>query len=219
MKKISALIFDCDGVMFDSRQANINFYNQLLFRFGLRPMDPEKEEFVHMHTAAESVRRIFAQTPYEAQAQKYRMETDYTPFIKDMILESGLKELLKMLWHRVGLAVATNRSNTIGDVLEVNGLSKYFDIVVSSLDVQNPKPHPESLSKILHFFEIDPDEAIYVGDSLVDYKTARAAGIPFISYKNKALTADYHFDRLMDIAGLIDSNFNNARLQGDSSID
>jgi len=30
---ISAVIFDCDGVMFDSRQANINFYNHILSHF------------------------------------------------------------------------------------------------------------------------------------------------------------------------------------------
>jgi HAD superfamily hydrolase (TIGR01509 family) len=169
MEKISAVIFDCDGVMFDSRRANINFYNHLLSRFGLPPMNQEEEEFVHMHTAAESVRKIFAQTPYEAHAQKYRMEMDYSPFVQDMVPEPGLKKLLKTLWHKMGLAVATNRSNTIENVLKLNGLSKYFDIVVSSLDVQNPKPHPDSLFKILHFFEIGPANALYVGDSSVDY--------------------------------------------------
>jgi HAD superfamily hydrolase (TIGR01509 family) len=213
MKKISALIFDCDGVMFDSRQANINFYNHLLSHFGLPPMTQEKEEFVHMHTAAESVRRIFAQTPYQEQAQAYRMAMDYTPFVEDMIPEPGLERLLKMLWHKIGLAVATNRSNTIGNVLELNGLSKYFDIVVSSLDVRNPKPHPESLFRILRFFDIGSDEALYVGDSLVDYETARDAGIRFISYKNRKLAADYHLDRLMDIAGLIDSRFRGSIFQ------
>lgn len=213
MKRISALIFDCDGVMFNSRQANINFYNHLLSHFGLPPMKKEKEEFVHMHTAAESVRRIFAQTPYQEQAQKYRMEVDYSPFVEDMIPEPGLKKLLKTLWHKMGLAVATNRSNTIENVLELNSLSKYFDIVVSSLDVKNPKPHPDSLFRILHFFEISPDDALYVGDSLVDYETARAAGVPFIAYKNRRLTADYHLDHLMDIAGLIDSRFSGSIFQ------
>ena len=94
--------------------------------------------------------------------------------------------------------------NTIGQVLESNGLSEYFDIVVSSLDVETPKPHPESLFKILAFFGIDPDSAIYVGDSLVDFETARAAGVLFFAYKNRSLEADYHLDRLMDIAELLD---------------
>ena len=144
-KRISAVIFDCDGVMFDSRQANINFYNHLLDHFGLPSMREDSVSYVHMHTADASVRHIFRGTPYVEQAQEYRLQMDYAPFIKDMIMEPGLTELLKALKPRFGLAVATNRSNTIGSVIESFGLKKYFDLVISSLDVENPKPHPESL--------------------------------------------------------------------------
>ena len=141
-------------------------------------------------------------------AQEYRMRMDYTPFVKDMILEPELKMLLEVLRPGFGLAVATNRSNTIGEVLELYGLSKYFDIVVSSLDVKKPKPHPESLLKILQFFEVGPKAALYIGDSQVDNETARAAGVPFMSYKNTELEADYHSDRLMDIAVLVNARNN-----------
>lgn len=203
MNKISAVIFDCDGVMFDSRQANINFYNHILAQFHLPPMTEEEVSFVHMHTADESVRHIFKGTPYTEQAQEYKMQVDYTPFINDMIIEPGLKDLLRRLKPNFGLAVATNRSTTIGKVLEWNGLDRYFDIVVSSLDVKNPKPHPEPLLKILDFFSIDPLESLYVGDSSVDFQTARAAGVLFISCKNRELEADYHVDSLMDIADIV----------------
>ncbi len=203
MNKISAVIFDCDGVMFDSRQANINFYNHILARFNLPPMTEEEVSFVHMNTADESVRHIFRGSPYMEQAQDYKMQVDYTPFINDMIIEPGLKDLLKGLRPNFGLAVATNRSTTIGKVLEWNGLDPYFDIVVSSLDVKNPKPHPEPLLKILDFFGIDPLESLYVGDSSVDFQTARAAGVIFISCKNRELEADYHVDSLMELADIV----------------
>jgi len=39
MKKAAALIFDCDGVLFDSRQANIEFYSHIAGRFGLGPLE------------------------------------------------------------------------------------------------------------------------------------------------------------------------------------
>ncbi|MFO7598484.1 MAG: HAD family hydrolase [Candidatus Desulfacyla sp.] len=188
-RKISAVIFDCDGVMFDSRQANINFYNHLLSRYGLPPMAEEQIHYVHMNTADKSVRHIFAGTPFTEEAQAYRMQMDYAPFIKDMVMEPGLKELLKHLRPRVGLAVATNRSNTIGDVLDQNSLSGLFDIVVSSLDVENPKPHPESIYKILDFFSLNPDQAVYIGDSPIDLETAEAAGVHFIAYGNGSLPA------------------------------
>ncbi|MBK5100099.1 MAG: HAD hydrolase-like protein [Desulfobacteraceae bacterium] len=202
-EKISSVIFDCDGVMFDSRQANIHYYNHLLAHFGLPPMTEDKVSFVHMHTANESVSYIFQGTPYVEEAEEYRLQMDYAPFIKDMIIEPGLKELLRALRPHFRLAVATNRSNTIGDVLERFGLTGFFDIVVSSLDVSNPKPHPEAIFKILDFFGIGPEQSIYIGDSMVDYETTNAAGVLFISYKNRELEADYHVDGLMDIVGKV----------------
>lgn len=189
--------------MFDSRQANIHFYNHLLSRFGLPPMDEDKIDYVHMHTADGSIRYIFKGTPYIEEALAYRWEMDYTPFIRDMIMEPGLKEVLQTLKPAFGLAVATNRSNTIDKVLESNGLDPYFDIVVSSLDVKNPKPHPESLFKILRFFSIHPQQALYVGDSAVDWETARAASVPFAAYRNRALEADFHVDRMPDILEVV----------------
>ncbi|MDY7036422.1 MAG: HAD-IA family hydrolase [Thermodesulfobacteriota bacterium] len=199
MNKISAIIFDCDGVMFDSRQANINYYNHILSHFELSLMTEDEVAFVHMRTADESIRHIFRNTPLVEQALAYKKKMDYTPFIKDMIMEPGLKELLEYLKPDFGLAVATNRSDTIGRVLEWNGLAPYFDMVVSSLDVKNPKPHPEALLKILKFFKIPPDQAVYVGDSSVDYETAMASGVIFIAYKNRGLDTAFHVDHLMDI--------------------
>jgi HAD superfamily hydrolase (TIGR01509 family) len=203
MKNIRALIFDCDGVMFDSRQSNISFYNHLLDHFDLPPMTDSMIAYVHMHTAGDSIRHIFHGTPFLTQAFDYARDMDYTPFIHKMILEPGLKELLQRFKGRLGLAVATNRSTTIGNVLKIHGLESYFDLVVSSLDVQQPKPHPESLLKILEYFQILPSASIYVGDSLVDSQTAHAAAVPFIAYKNGLLEADYHVDRMEDIAALL----------------
>ena len=203
MKRISAVIFDCDGVMFDSRQANVNYYNQVLANFGLKPMTEEKVTFVHMHTADESIRHIFKGTSYVEQARAYRMQMDYTPFIKHMIMEPGLKELLKILRPQYGLAVATNRSDTIGEVLESNGLKEFFDIVVSSLDVEMPKPHPEAVYKILDFFSIFPEQCLYVGDSLVDWQTAKAAGVPLIAYQNEDLETPWRIKNLLEIKEIL----------------
>ena len=189
---ISAVIFDCDGVMFDSRQANINYYNRLLAHFDQAPMTEGKVDFVHMHTADESVRHIFNGTPFVDKAQAFKMKIDYNPFIRDMIIEPGLKDLLQALKTGYGLAVATNRSNTIGNVLRAHALNNIFDIVVSSLDVTNPKPHPESLFKILGFFGIRPEQAVYIGDSMVDYEVCRAAGVPLIAFRNSDLDTDMH---------------------------
>ena len=160
-------------------------------------------DFVHSHTADESIRHIFQGTAHTHEALAYRWKVNYTPFIQDMIMEPGLKELLEWLKPRFGLAVATNRSNTIGEVLKTHGLTRYFDLVVSSLDVEQSKPHPESLLKILDFFQAGPERILYVGDSAVDEETARRAGVRLIAYKNRALEAYQYVNTLAEIKDLL----------------
>jgi len=201
---ISAVIFDCDGVMFDSRRANVDFYNHILSHFALPPLADDDVAFVHMHTAEESVNHIFRDSPYQAQAQEYRLtKLDHTPFIREMTMEPGLIELLEFLKPRFGLAVATNRSNTIGKVLECHGLTGYFDIVVSSLDVKNPKPHPEPILKILDFFGIESHQCLYVGDSEVDWEVCQASGVTLVAYRNRGLKAPYCVDKLLDMLKIL----------------
>ena len=131
------------------------------------------------------------------------MQVDYAPFIKDMVMEPGLKELLSHLKPKVRLAVATNRSNTIANVLDQNGLSGLFDMVVSSLDVQHPKPHPESIHKILDFFNLGPHQAVYIGDSPIDLETAKAAGVHFIAYGNGTLPAPLRARDMAEVQNIL----------------
>jgi phosphoglycolate phosphatase-like HAD superfamily hydrolase len=130
---------------------------------------------------------------------------DYAPFISDLVIEPGLKALLGVLKPAYRLAVATNRSNTIGEVLDTFGLAEFFEIVVSSLDVQNPKPHPDAILKILEFFEISPKKAIYVGDTEVDAAVSRVSGVPFIAYKNNRLKADWHARSMEDVRKILEA--------------
>lgn len=211
MNSVEAVIFDCDGVMFDSRQANIHFYNHLLSRFGLPPMSDAEAAFVHMHTASESVAHIFKGSPFRKEADEYRIQMDYTPFIEDMIIEPSLIDLLGRLKGNCRLAVATNRSNTIGRVLERYGLRAYFDMVVSSLDVNQPKPHPESLQIILDRFELSPDRAIYIGDTKIDEQTAASAAVPFMAYKNRDLSGAYYAESMRDVASILGFSLENRK--------
>ena len=84
-----------------------------------------------------------------------------------------------------------------------HGLTEFFDLVVSSLDVEHPKPHPESLFKILDFFQVGPERILYVGDSVVDEETARRAGVPFVAFGNEALKAYRHVRAMAEIRALL----------------
>jgi len=200
-----AIIFDCDGVLFDSKDANIAFYNQILSQFHLDPMTQEEVEYVHVSTAEGALRYLLSGRDPQLMEKvlNHRPRIDYTPFIHLMHMEPNLKELLTALPHRIKRAISTNRSYTIGDVLRIHGLEGEFDLVISALDVKNPKPDPESALKILHHFAIAPSEALFVGDSTTDQQAAQGAGVPFIAYKNRSLQAEYYIDNLLAIKKII----------------
>ncbi|MBW2146541.1 MAG: HAD family hydrolase [Deltaproteobacteria bacterium] len=192
MKPIRVVAYDCDGVLFDSLQANIAYYNELLARFGKPPMGEDAVNIVHHETVARSVQFLFQGDPRMNEALQVAKSLDYKPFLCMMTMEPHLVEVLQGLRTRVKIAIATNRTSTIRPLLAETGLDKYFDLVVSALDVTNPKPHPEALRMVAGHFNVEPRQVLFLGDSLSDQQAAADAGVLFAAYKNPHLTADFH---------------------------
>jgi phosphoglycolate phosphatase len=197
------VIFDCDGVLFESREANRAYYNQLLSGLGKDRLTEAGLNYVHMHTVFEAVDFLFPGEGERLSANEYRKNIDPLRFIRLMVPEPGIESFLTFLRPRVKTAISTNRTSTIGDVLRLHGLDKYFDLVVSALDVARPKPDPESLHKILGHFQVAPRQALYLGDSEVDAQAAKQAGIPLIAYKNAGLDAAVHVQSFDELKGLL----------------
>jgi len=202
--EIKVVAFDCDGVMFDSREANRAYYNYLLDRFHLPEMTPEQLAYSHMHTVDEALDFLISDSATLEAAHAYRKQLGYLPFLKYMQMEPGLVDLLERLRPRFKTAVATNRTDTMAHVLKDNRIDHLFDLVVCALDVTFPKPHPEALNKVVDHFGVLPDEVVYIGDSQVDEMAANQAGIPFVAYCNPELTADRHIRQLSEITDLLD---------------
>ena len=191
---IKLVAFDCDGVLFDSLQANIAFYNAILAHFGRPPLTPAAQDYIHSHTVGESLEHLFRGYPDPEAVLQFARSFDYTPFIAMMVEEPHLREFLRFLRPDRFTALATNRTTTTRAVLHYHGLTDDFDLVVSAQDVSRPKPHPESFMRILEHFRLLPEEAIYIGDSTVDEKFAANAGVPFVAYRNPDLAANYYLD-------------------------
>ncbi|MBW2449592.1 MAG: HAD family hydrolase [Deltaproteobacteria bacterium] len=204
MKHIKVVAFDCDGVMFDTKKANMAYYNEILQHFGRPNLTSDQFAYCHSHTADQSIAYLFKDEKSFMAAQDYRQRISYIPFLKYMVLEPYLKPLLEKLRPRYKTAIATNRSNTMDHVLGEHGLEAYFDLVVSSNDVDRPKPYPDPLIKIIEHFEIESYNTLYVGDSELDEMAAKAAGVPFVAYQNRSLSADFHIKSLKEIAQILD---------------
>ncbi len=203
MAPLKLVIFDCDGVMFDSKDANRIYYNHLLEKFGHPLMDEQEGDYVHSHNVLDSVNYIFRKYPREIEAvNQYRISVDYTPFLKYMVIEPDLKEFLGMLKPKFYTAISTNRSNTMPSIMKMHDLETYFDLVVTSLDVEQPKPHTEGLVKVLNHFQLSASEAVYIGDSMVDREHTAGVNMRLISFKNPDLPAEYHVNSFLEIPNL-----------------
>jgi len=194
--RIKGVIYDCDGVLFDSLEVNRKFYNQFCTNFGRPPLTEEELKYAHTHTTHEALRFLFPQNPdLERQALALLSTLDPRETIGYLELEPNLLPALNQLKEKgIFRAVNTNRSTSMKYIMERFHLEAYFDLVVTSLDVQNPKPHPESIEKILKTLGLKPEETVFVGDSEIDRRAARSAGVKFISYKNQEIPADAFID-------------------------
>ena len=202
-RSISVVTFDCDGVMFDSSHANRAYYNQLLDHVGLPVMTPDQFEFAHMHTVDEAIEYLIPDIRLRQAARRYRRQMRYHDFIGYMVMESYLIPLLDQLRPAYKTAIATNRTDTMDLVLEQHGIEDRFDLVVTALDVRQPKPHPEQLHMVLNRFSLSPDQMLYIGDSQLDQAAASAAGVPFVAFDNSELVADVHVNSLRQVADLL----------------
>lgn len=207
LSHIKAVVFDCDGVMFDTALANRKFYDELLDSFGKQPLTDTQFFQVHMMTVASAVSYLFADiTDHETVFRRLK-QIGYHKFIRYMKMEDGLPGLLTDLAsHGIIRAVATNRTDTMGKVLDDYNLADQFDMVVTAADVKHPKPHPEQLEKIMARFSLHPDQVLFVGDSIYDQQAARSAGTVFAAFRQPDLDADLHVLAMRDIAGALQIN-------------
>lgn len=205
--KIKAVVFDCDGVMFDTALANRKFYDEVLISFGKPALTDQQFVQVHMMTVRAAVEFLFPELTDHVPVYQCIKQIGYHKFIQYMKMEDGLRELLSNLADN-GLirAVATNRTDTMEKVLADYGLAGEFDMVVTAADVEKPKPDPEQLEKIMARFSLAPDQILFVGDSEYDQMAARGAGTGFVAFKQPGLEADVHVSAMAEIAGVLQIN-------------
>ena len=203
-KALKLVIFDCDGVMFDSKFANQTYYNHLLQHFGYPVMDDEELEFVHIHNVNESTRHIFRHYPDQSlpDVDQFRQETGYAPFLKYMKMEEDLIQFLDICAPRYQLAISTNRTNTMEPILDIFKLKHYFVKVMTAENARRPKPAPDALLEILDHCKCEADEAIYIGDSIIDREHSAGCGMRLIGFRNEKLSAEYHVTSFMEILQL-----------------
>jgi HAD superfamily hydrolase (TIGR01509 family) len=205
--KIRCVIYDCDGVLFDSLEANTKLYNDLCSMVGRPPLREEEIQYVHTHTVFEAIHFIFGK---ENDLEKKALEIlkqkkiDLKNYVSYLKMEPHLVEVLEKLKEKGILRVInTNRTTSMKYIMEKYDLWQYFEMVVTALDVKNPKPNPESIEKIIQELNLNKEEAVFVGDSDVDQQTAESSGVRFIAYKNREIANDLFIDDHFDLLKIV----------------
>jgi HAD superfamily hydrolase (TIGR01509 family) len=175
------VILDCDGVLFDSRDANVAFYDSILTALGEPQLDEHGRELCHRLSGPQLWDHLFAHdAALHARAKQIAARADYSPFYPLMRPVADLESTLLRLSSHCPLALATNRGRTVAGVVERFGLDRFLSIAFGILDVPRAKPAPDLLLACLERARVDAAAAVFVGDTPVDRAAAAAAGVSYV---------------------------------------
>jgi phosphoglycolate phosphatase len=91
----------------------------------------------------------------------------------------NMLETLRQKGVMVSIA-SSKRSHLVQVVLDHHDIGHHFKLVVGAQDVQNHKPHPESVHHTLKHLGVEAEHAVVVGDASYDLDMARNAGVDAI---------------------------------------
>jgi HAD superfamily hydrolase (TIGR01549 family) len=173
------LIFDCDGVLFDSNRANIAYFERCLEIAGLPPIPEEEKDKVTFMSIRQLIDELIKDRSQAERLYSLSQGVDYEPFIGLLRPLFNFDDVFPALREKFYLAVASNRGGSLIKLFHHFNLFRFFHYKVSTLEAKS-KPDPEMLEKCLRYFGTDAEHSVFIGDSESDRETAANAGVDFI---------------------------------------
>ena len=180
-----AVIFDLDGTLLNTLGDLTAAVNHGLAACGL-PLRTEGEVRTFV---GDGVKQLIARSsPTDAdEGTKAAVLAKYLPYYAAHNMDftapyAGVMELLTALRQRgVKIAVVSNKHDPAVQTLCARYFDGLLDLAVGGGDTRPLKPAPDSLLYAMAQLGVTADETWYVGDSVQDVLTARAAGVPCVS--------------------------------------
>jgi pyrophosphatase PpaX len=176
--KPRCLIFDVDGTLLDNTNYIIQLFQDLLIKYLGPSNSMTTEEVLGLWGPPGDVifQNIYppemVNIAWSEFLDLYQKNHPKTGFFTPNQIENFRK-------YVDFLAIFTGKgrqTNTI--TLDILGLTDIFDVIFTGNDVVNSKPDPEALFQILEILELEKNEVLFIGDSHLDIKAGKAAGIP-----------------------------------------
>jgi phosphoglycolate phosphatase len=174
------IAFDLDGTLIDSRRDLADSANALIVELGGTPLTEDDIARMVGEGAAVLVRRALtaAGVRQDLRAALARFLEIYdTRLLHHTRAYAGIEDAVREARTRGRVVVLTNKPKKPSEViLEGLGLRELFDEVIGGDGPLPRKPDPASLLRLMDDAGATPAGTVMIGDSWVDYETARAAG-------------------------------------------
>ena len=180
--KYKAVIFDMDGVIFDSERLVLEGWQEIAAKYGIKGMEEVLPRCLGVN--AQATREIFR--------EYYGQDFPYDEYTKEasalfhsrygngkLPLKPGVKELLSYLkenGYLVGLASSTRQAIVEQEIRDA-GLMPYFDNLVCGDMLKRSKPEPDIYLKACENLDVEPRMAVAVEDSYNGIRSAKRAGM------------------------------------------
>jgi pyrophosphatase PpaX len=214
MAPIQTVLFDLDGTLIDSIRLILDSYHHTLAAHGIPPRTddhwlrgvgtPLSVQFAEWRDDVGKLEAMVATYREYNLAHHDRMVTVY-PGVATAL------GAIRAAGRRTGLVTSKNRQGALRGLTLVR-LEAMMDVLVCADEVTNPKPHPEPVEKAVALLGADPGTTVYVGDSIHDMVSGRAAGVrtaaalwgPFGREHLELASPDYWLETPADLVTLLD---------------
>jgi len=189
-----AVLFDFDLTLADSTAAVGSCIAHALGRLGFDPVPPEAVRKTIGLSLEATLEDLTGDTDPAIQAQfkeLFIQHADRVMVAQTDFLVGALSALADLRTQGLRLAiVSTKYRYRIQAILDRHGAREFFEVVVGGEDTAAHKPDPEGLRQALGALAVNRNQAVYVGDHLVDAQAAMRAGISFVPVLTGATKRD-----------------------------
>ncbi len=179
---ITAFVFDFDGTLFDSSEANVAAYDQAFREAGVHFNETAYRQAFGLRFQ-EMIDKIAPKTNQAVRDKIKAAKTNYYQESLSLIKpNSGLIAFLESIAGTYKTALVTTASKTnVANVLAHFGLPEsLFTVIVTAEDVTHSKPHPECYQRAMEALQVEPSACIVFEDSDIGVAAAKAASAQVI---------------------------------------